>query len=164
MPKRALLIINPQKGYFEATGGISNPRQVLRIIKSVKSSDFFNIIYITRDTRLLNDIAFSNCTPGKKRGDVFHLSADKSMTIESKRCVYGSQGHQIHPHLPYNTKDIIVDINTNPTEQTYSLFRDSGKKAWLTRNLGKGYTLKERQRQRRQITNRFNEKINKQQQ
>ena len=67
--KRALLIINPQNGYLESPSSLLDARQVLRAICRVKNSPDFDVVYVTRDTRLLNDVSFSNCTPGKEKGE-----------------------------------------------------------------------------------------------
>ena len=68
--KAALLVLNPQVDYFQAPGQVLNSRQVLHAMKTIKSCQYFDVTYIIRDTRALDDVAFSSCTPGKREGEI----------------------------------------------------------------------------------------------
>ena len=54
--KAALLVLNPQVDYFQAPGQVLNSRQVLHAMKTIKSCQYFDVTYIIRDTRALDDV------------------------------------------------------------------------------------------------------------
>ena len=120
----ALLLVDIQNDFLPGGAlAVTHGDEVVAVANELMPE--YDLVIATQDWHPADHQSFAAQHPGKQVGDMIQLQGLPQI-LWPVHCVQDTPGAQLHPGLPGELVDVIMDKGLDPHSQGYSAFQDTG--------------------------------------
>ena len=148
-PDRAVLLLVDIQPDFVPGGAlpVEGGDEILEPVARLMEEGPFRLQVATQDWHPPGHVSFASQHPGRGPMDVIELHGH-DQTLWPDHCVQGTDGAELHPHLPWDRVEAVLRKGTSRESDSYSGFRNNWGPGGERRPTGLAGYLREREIER----------------